>query len=280
MTKASEPTKTSIYDNPEYKALLAGIIKFPQDDLRRLVTADWLEEHGQAERAEFIRIQIDLAANPKPHNPYCATSESPSHWCDECAWREKYFYVERREQELWADHGREWFGYSALWLTSDKPNEPRMDDGFVVSRGFVSGWRGPIVQWRGVECVNCQGVGWADQDRGGRLDNLDCPQCHGTGGARGCGPLLVREHPIEVVKLTGMSPHITDNDDVGMGVAGVWVMEDGSPRPMDGRIPADLWLRLKGGTVISPGWMAYGSDVECDDALSDAALRWAKEQSP
>jgi uncharacterized protein (TIGR02996 family) len=38
----------------------------PDDDTPRLVCADWFEEHGQAERAEFIRSQIALArASPK-----------------------------------------------------------------------------------------------------------------------------------------------------------------------------------------------------------------------
>ena len=45
----------------ERDELLAAIISEPQDDVVRLVFADWLEEHGEADRAEFIRIQIELA---------------------------------------------------------------------------------------------------------------------------------------------------------------------------------------------------------------------------
>ncbi len=40
-------------------ALLAGIRAAPDDDLPRLVYADWLEEHGDADRAEFIRLQCE-----------------------------------------------------------------------------------------------------------------------------------------------------------------------------------------------------------------------------
>jgi uncharacterized protein (TIGR02996 family) len=43
------------------KALLAAIWERPQDDALRLVYADWLEESGQPERAEFIRLQLELA---------------------------------------------------------------------------------------------------------------------------------------------------------------------------------------------------------------------------
>jgi len=39
-------------------ALYEAILANPADDLPRLVYADWLEEHGDAERAEFIRAQI------------------------------------------------------------------------------------------------------------------------------------------------------------------------------------------------------------------------------
>ncbi len=40
---------------------LATIIATPEDDAPRLVFADWLEEHGDADRAEFIRLQCSLA---------------------------------------------------------------------------------------------------------------------------------------------------------------------------------------------------------------------------
>src|SRR5262245_56329639 len=46
---------------PELDALLAACIEHPGDDAPRLVLADWLEEHGEADRAEFIRLQIESA---------------------------------------------------------------------------------------------------------------------------------------------------------------------------------------------------------------------------
>ncbi len=33
----------------------------PQDDVTRLVQADWLEEQGEGARADFIRTQVRLA---------------------------------------------------------------------------------------------------------------------------------------------------------------------------------------------------------------------------
>ena len=46
----------------EYDAFLSAIIENSTDDAPRLIYADWLEEHGQSERAEFIRVQCALAA--------------------------------------------------------------------------------------------------------------------------------------------------------------------------------------------------------------------------
>jgi uncharacterized protein (TIGR02996 family) len=43
-------------------AFLQDIIAHPDDDTPRLVFADWLDEHDQALRAEFIRLQCRLAA--------------------------------------------------------------------------------------------------------------------------------------------------------------------------------------------------------------------------
>lgn len=46
------------WSDPEWKALLRAIRLSPDDDLPRLVAADWLEEHGRDIHARFIRRQI------------------------------------------------------------------------------------------------------------------------------------------------------------------------------------------------------------------------------
>jgi uncharacterized protein (TIGR02996 family) len=62
----------------EEQALLAAIRDRPDDDALRLVYADWLEEHCDADRAELVRVQVELARLP---------------WVDE-----EYFVDERRER--------------------------------------------------------------------------------------------------------------------------------------------------------------------------------------
>lgn len=55
--------------SPE-KPFLEAIRDAPEDDLPRLVFADWLDENGQPDRAEFIRVQCELAKLTFGHPDY------------------------------------------------------------------------------------------------------------------------------------------------------------------------------------------------------------------
>jgi uncharacterized protein (TIGR02996 family) len=46
---------------PELLALLQAAKDSPGDDLPRLVLADWLDDHGDPDRAEFVRVQVERA---------------------------------------------------------------------------------------------------------------------------------------------------------------------------------------------------------------------------
>lgn len=48
----------------DHAAFLRAIIAEPDDDLPRLIFADWLDERGEADRASFIRCQVELARIP------------------------------------------------------------------------------------------------------------------------------------------------------------------------------------------------------------------------
>ena len=54
------------YADPEWSALLKAVVDAPADDLPRLVAADWLEERGDPERAEFIRLQCAAERDRSP----------------------------------------------------------------------------------------------------------------------------------------------------------------------------------------------------------------------
>jgi uncharacterized protein (TIGR02996 family) len=46
---------------PSQKAFLQAIVAEPDDDVHRLAYADWLDDHGEPDRAEFIRLQCRMA---------------------------------------------------------------------------------------------------------------------------------------------------------------------------------------------------------------------------
>lgn len=46
--------------HPTAAAILRDVLEHPDDDVPRLVLADWLEEHGEGGRAEFVRTQLQL----------------------------------------------------------------------------------------------------------------------------------------------------------------------------------------------------------------------------
>src|SRR5947209_2547225 len=48
----------------ERQALLRAVAETPDDDAPRLVYADWLEEHGEPDQAELIRVSCQLARLP------------------------------------------------------------------------------------------------------------------------------------------------------------------------------------------------------------------------
>jgi uncharacterized protein (TIGR02996 family) len=70
-------------------SLLAAVLADPDADLPRLVYADWLDERGDAARAEFIRVQIELARGRGLDGSWLAT-------------------LQAREQTLFALHGEAW----------------------------------------------------------------------------------------------------------------------------------------------------------------------------
>jgi uncharacterized protein (TIGR02996 family) len=87
--------------------LLQAIVDDPDDDACRLVFADWLEDHGERERAEFIRVQIELAKLP--------TTEK------------RRRILQEREAELLAGNEGEWV----------KPIRHCVDS-WTFDRGFVA----------------------------------------------------------------------------------------------------------------------------------------------
>jgi uncharacterized protein (TIGR02996 family) len=122
------------FDLPEYAALIAAVRADPEDDTLRLAVADWLDERGECERAEFVRVQVEVGrVNPAQHAVRCN--------CKGCQLR-------RREDDLLtrlADHFRpavpwSWAVGRHLRSRCDTPQS-------AVRRGFVEAVTCPADVW-------------------------------------------------------------------------------------------------------------------------------------
>jgi uncharacterized protein (TIGR02996 family) len=100
----------------ERAALLRAIIDEPDEDAHRLVFADWLDEHDEADQAEFVRLQVRLHAM-RP-------------------WQDGYDDLKRRERALLQRHADAWLGPVRPWLL--RKFQPRdLDDHAIFRRGLV-----------------------------------------------------------------------------------------------------------------------------------------------
>jgi uncharacterized protein (TIGR02996 family) len=81
----------------DHKGFLADVLAHPDLDWPRLVYADWLEEHGEGARAEFIRVQCELAGRDCHH----ARDVPPQPWCRPCALRHRERELLEQSQFSW-----------------------------------------------------------------------------------------------------------------------------------------------------------------------------------
>lgn len=205
-------------------ALLRSILASPEEDLPRLVYADWCEENGESERAEFIRVGVELARTVEP--PITVHTGKPCAFgladpkCPRC----KFGLDLMWQTETRGAIGRVGAGARTAsrvrievgWRSErDAAGKPRL----IFSRGFIASLTIDWASWlkheralfwscgQTVECPNKCGVdsafnhrsypnpvGWfiCDQCKDGRIQRpftvqVPCPDCGGT-GCPYCGP--------------------------------------------------------------------------------------------
>lgn len=241
-------------------ALLAAVLANPADDTVRGAYADWLEENGQPERAEFIRVQVEIIRWIKENT----ASVKP----------DPHIYGVRgyisREKELWKAkaYGDKPDGLIAA-LSTDYFGHLDSHRLAIFRRGFVSEVRCTLADWCGA-CERCGGApGTCSED------------CHvsGAGTTPGIGPEVVRRHPVERVVLT-------DRDPWGDGRQTFsWWIEDAradeSERQRRSNLPESVysWLNCFDNPSSTAGMSKrYPTREAADAALFAALIAWAKSQ--
>lgn len=122
----------------EMQAFIAKVCEEPDEDTHRMVFADWLDENGEPERAEFIRVQCRLECMRRGDEAGTTA-------------------LEDRERELLLAHGARWFEESVapLFAPSGCASWAHEEDGFPRTmvlhglsavqhrpfrRGFIENW--------------------------------------------------------------------------------------------------------------------------------------------
>jgi len=139
-------------DSAELRSLRAAVLADSDDDLPRLVYADWLDESGDPDGARFLRAQIALAALPEWNPQAVALRRTQPEWDLSEARRVGLPPLPEERGLRWppAGHGafRRGFGYWAQvpMLTALRTELPRLLEREPIER--LGLFAATLEQWR------------------------------------------------------------------------------------------------------------------------------------
>lgn len=212
------------------QSMIRAVLADPADDVPRLAFADWLDEHDQPERAEFIRdccgalqqhtdcpVRLADIKGRRPVPLRCGV-------CEYCVARrrgERYYASHR-----WLDGHSYAVAFEPTPLDGDMPSVPGVT--LTVRRGFVAEVRCTLAAFVGGACGRCNGHGSLPG-----IDEGYCDRCSGTGRTPGVAADLFASHPVEKVSVTDLTIWPSGGNDTYY-LGGVSVF------------PAKYWGRLEG----------------------------------
>jgi len=231
---------------------------------------------GKRERAEFIRVQVELAAGGcLPGLCICTRG------CDELRRRERELKGDsagngtRRTFECWADDFD-----SLRWLLTTGGSVD-------YARGFVAEVRCPLDVLLGGACGRCGGDGGVGGFDGEDPPD-DCPDCGGTGRTEGVARELFAAHPVARVVATDKRPWDDGTgspSDFSWWRASCWDGEGDSNRGnlpdeiLDAVAAANPGNRLIWGGPPSNQHVAFDTAEDAREALSRALVAVCRERA-
>lgn len=275
-------------------ALLAPILANPTDDTPRLVFADWLEEGGQPERAEFIRVQCEIARleravgacdfikTDRPPSDTCYDrradlDEVRSAGCKSCRSR-----MPLHERQLWLlnewDYRRGWRNLAGREAVSAIPPGALWCDHIQFRRGFVEEIRLTCEAFvGGAECIRCRVASSLANPLAGSSIRYDSAEIRcGLCPASPLAGQLFAANPITRVVLSDKFPR-------PLSAGFTWRRaRGGSLNPED--LPGELYdlLSGRGGSEFTTGHRratVYLTGGEAHDALFDAAVELGQKRA-
>jgi uncharacterized protein (TIGR02996 family) len=229
-----------------HEGFLRDIIEHPADDAPRLIYADWLEEHGDPDRAEFVRVQCELARSEmKPCTCFPSRWPGQTYVCQRCTLR-------RRERELLtASYALDWGPDRALW---DAGFDRAIMTYWESGESLPPGYAGTLFRRGFVAEVTLSCKAWLEH-----------------------GPALVKAAPLQRVALSDCRPA-----EHGRYVAWYRYPLSGIPEHLPPSLPAALYDLLTGGVPSTPqgSMREYLSPAGARDDLSAACLKYARNPVP
>ena len=241
--------------DPEH-ALLRAVLDAPDDDLPRLAYADVLEERGDDARAEFVRVQLELA---RLRRLGCHEGEEcdATDQCAECGREVEAIRLEYREREMFTSHAD-----SVMW-----------QDGSVVFGvtlpGRVNGWSPTQVS-----CRLPTGEEARLLFRRGFVERVEMP----TDAFLAHAKALFSRHPVTEVMLADREPYPNGGGQVWYDV-GRDMKSQSVPASVE--IPTFLF-RLLSNWLPEYGfdrWRAYPDEAAALADLSRACVRHGRAEA-
>ncbi len=272
-------------------AFIRAVCEEPGGDAHRLVYADFLAENGEESRAEFIRVQVELAGIDdgsgglpvQPNN----SGVSPERW----------HALRRRELELldvtanwsgWTHEAFDALAHDVGVATDGRRQIVRLYDGrknqtgefaCAFRRGFVAEVTLSAADFLGGACRRCSGTGW-DRIPDYSRSRPNCPACKGTGRTGGHAGTIFSAAPIERVTLTDKSPLKSE------GLEDFRWAEQRRPTENDSwSVPPEIFRHLlpdincvlvRDGPMVSV--RAYHSEENAQKGLSAACVKYGQQQ--
>lgn len=202
--------------------------------------------HGFPERAHFIRIQCEIAAQKRGERQ---ASEANDRIQDELSDAEMRAWG--TVQNDLGEEIRDWWqlvlGHSKCYRCDFHKSVATFPHQAIYRRGFVDEVVCTIGQWMGFgPCGGCSGVGWYVYSSSPN-EQRPCEVCDGLGGQPAIGPLVVASQPVLKVRFPD------------------WM-------PADRTVVNERWYWFRSRTT------PFESQQSAEDAISAAALLWAKDQ--
>jgi len=259
--------------------MLLPILDYPANDNPRLVAADWFEEHGAVERAEFIRTMCRL--------PDCFQVTVPQ-WVNKCGHKNIITYNGTRVDScpepvvnvldgfLRSDLATELFGPIAKHCDATLMTRTMKGAEYILRRGWPCQLTTTMAEFMGGACLACEGRLGRTNSAGGYREFSgaypqweDCSVCRGSGTRPGIAA-TVGGWPVEKIIFTDVEPQMHNKNE--------WTLWREYYRQPPGFRSWILSNALFDMMNKHNQWVLFPTRELALAALSDAAVRYARAE--